>query len=89
MRGWGQTLQTYFQSGAFVSMMASACMTSCAPLLAASPPTVSIMIWSGETPSASRTVATFGSSIGRGMKASVSQPTGSTSMLAGSRPSRT
>src|ERR1019366_5372232 len=54
VRGCGQTLQTYLQSGAWASISASACMTSWAPLDAASPPTVRIMIWSSDTPRASR-----------------------------------
>src|ERR1019366_4220375 len=87
VRGCGQTLQTYLQSGAWASIRASACMTSWAPLDAASPPTVRIMIWSSDTPRASRINRTFRSSRLRGAKPSVSQPTGSTSILSPLMPS--
>src|ERR1039458_3648282 len=56
-------------------------MTSWAPLDAASPPTVRIMIWASGTPKASRIDRTFRSSRLCGAKLSVSQPTGSTSIL--------
>src|ERR1035441_6599238 len=62
-------------------------MTSWAPLDAASPPTVRIMIWSSDTPRASRIDRTFRSSRLRGAKPSVSQPTGSTSILSPLMPS--
>src|SRR5690606_12354866 len=87
--GWGHTLQTYFQSGALASMIANACITSCAPFDAASPPTVKIINCFGEIPNDSRTAIIFGSFLSKGTKDAVSHPTGSTSMVDALMPSLT
>ena len=71
------------------SIRARACMTSCAPLEAASPPTVRIMTWSSATPRASRIAFTLRHRAAADRTHPCRMPTGSTSMRSSAIPSRT